>query len=81
MLDPRQFEATLQELQQAEKKRQAGDPLLPATLVLERLKAESDWNRWTQQGGRASNTNTSFFDLVLAGLAEMIDLWRDRRST
>ena len=77
MIDPRQFEATLQELQQAEQKRQTRDPLLPATLVLQRLQAESDWNRWTQQGGRTSLANTSFFDLVQEGLGTIVDLWGD----
>ena len=79
MIDPHQFEATLQKLQQAEKKRQTEDPLLPTKLVWDRLKTESDWNRWTQQGGRTQITNVSFFDLVQEGIAAVIDLWGNQR--
>ena len=74
MIDPRQFEATLQELQQEEKKRLTGDPLLATKLMMERLKAESERNRWTRPGGATSD---GFFDLVLEGLAEIADSWGD----
>ena len=42
MLDPRQVEKTLQELQQKEENRQSVDPLLHHTLVVARLKAEAE---------------------------------------
>jgi DNA-directed RNA polymerase subunit RPC12/RpoP len=76
MLDPHQFEMTLRKLQQEEKERQAGDPLLPTKLVLDRLKAESDWNRWTRQSNETSVT-LDFLDLVQEGITTVVDLWAD----
>lgn len=72
MLDPRQLETTLQELRQAEAKRQTGDPLLPAKLILDRLKTESEWKR---QSGAISTANHTSFDLIQEGLTAVIDLW------
>ena len=76
MLDPRQFETTLRELQQAETKRQSGDPLLPSKLILDRLKTESEWNRQSDH----LSARSGFLDLIQEGLTTVIDLWGDGAS-
>lgn len=71
MLDPRQLEKTLQELRQAEEKRQAGDPLLPAKLIMDRLQTESAWRR---QSHKPYTMDSSSLDLIQEGLTALIDL-------
>jgi hypothetical protein len=72
MLDPHQLETTLRELRQAEEKRQAGDPLLPTKLILDKLKTESEWKR---QSGNVYTADYSSFDLIQEGLTAVIALW------
>ena len=76
MLDPKQIETTLQELQQAEKKRQTIDPLLPMQLLLDRQKVETLYNRLSGRNLAFLDFHTGF-GLVEAGLSTVVEAIKD----
>ena len=75
MLDPRQVEKTLQELQRKAENRQSVDPLLHYTLAVARLKAEAESQR--QHEHLSATLDPSIWegavDLVGSGISVLLD--------
>lgn len=76
MLDPKQIEATVRELQQWEEKRQTIDPMLPATLMMDKLKVESLYRRHAEFPRLSEG-----FGLVETGLGVALKLLKDVLKT
>jgi len=76
MLDPTQLEKTVEALRQADDARRAIDPMLPAKLMLDRLKVESVYARMDSRGGGLGALGEGLveagFDLVIDALRNVL---------
>lgn len=78
VLDPDQVRKAIDELRQAEEKRQAVDPALPIALATERLRAERAWAELPEARGWPALVTGEGSDLVAAGLRALVRLLSDR---
>jgi hypothetical protein len=76
MLDPKQLEKTVDELRKADEARRTIDPMLPAKLMLDRLKVESVYARMDSRGGGLGALGEGLveagFDLVIDALRNVL---------
>jgi rubrerythrin len=69
IIDPKQLEATVRRLSESDAKRKAGDPTLPVTLAMERLRTERAFEAMDPRAWTARTTRQGApVDLILVGL-------------